>query len=244
MKKLILIFLIILLFPFLAIAGTFKVFPAKLFLDSEKKTEILKIINDTSEKANLQMSAVKWTQDAEGKDVYEPTQEIVFYPKMLTTKENGEAIIRVGYQSKEAITVEKTYRLFVRELPVSKTGETALKMTVNMGVPVFVSPGDKKKKTDKAQQVSIEKIEIADKKLLIKIKNSGNTHAVVQKISVIGSDDKNTDIFKKDISGWYILPGVLKTFAVDISSEECRNAKVADVSVEVEKTVLKAKTNL
>ncbi|RLC08282.1 MAG: hypothetical protein DRI57_24310 [Deltaproteobacteria bacterium] len=230
--------ILFMLLSFPALAGDFKIMPGKLFLDPQKKTAVFKIISNDKERLAFQLNAVRWTQDEDGRDQYEPTKEIAFFPKILTIEKGEERMIRVGCQSRELPDAEKTYRLFVRELPVSESGGANLKMTMNIGVPVFVTPAHK------TQKGVIEKAEISGGELRVRVRNSGNSHFIVQKISVIGSDAAGDEVFTKNINGWYVLPGVSKTFPVELSYKECRQSRVAEIAVQTEDSEMKAKLAL
>jgi len=248
MKKALFAILIFLSLPYHAAAGgSFKILPATVFLTPERKTETLKITNQTdAEKVSFQLNAMKWTQNEEGKDVYEPTDEIVFFPKIIIAKKDEEIMIRVGYQRQEETGIEKAYRLFIRELPVSKPGENTLKMTVNMGVPVFVSPA-KNTKSDKAKYAegkSVENIAVSNGNLMIKVKNSGNIHFSVQKIAVSGFDASNNQIFSQEVKGWYVLPGITKSFPCKIPDDVCVRIKTVHAAAHTDNAVLESKTEI
>ncbi|MGE5662945.1 MAG: molecular chaperone, partial [Deltaproteobacteria bacterium] len=57
--------------------------PIRLDLGRDAKTGVVTVMNDGEEKLQLQISAPEWTQDAEGKDVYAESADLVYYPKMM-----------------------------------------------------------------------------------------------------------------------------------------------------------------
>ena len=53
-------------------------------------------VNEGDEKIEVQMGASEWTQDAEGKDRYTETNDLVFFPKIMTIESKEERILRAG----------------------------------------------------------------------------------------------------------------------------------------------------
>jgi fimbrial chaperone protein len=211
---------IIILLPSFVTAGSFKAVPVKLYLDARSRTEVLKITNEGNEKVTVQLNAKEWTQDEQGQDVYEDTKDIVFFPMIADIEKGEERIIRVGYQGQKQMQEEKTYRLFVEELPVSKPGEMALKFALKLGIPIFIQP------LKETVAWSINGVDLSKGRLTVKVKNSGNTHFVVNTIKAVGLDGSGKEVFSRYINGWYTLAGVSKPFGMTVSYEECMNSRV------------------
>ncbi|NOT98289.1 MAG: molecular chaperone [Sideroxydans sp.] len=224
--------LFLLVCPQWAEAGSFRAAPIKIFFDAKTKTTVLKVTNDGGEKVTVQLEAFEWLQDEAGKEQYNPTKDIIFFPKIADIAAGEEKIIRVGYQGQKVGNIEKTYRLFLQELPVSSPGEVSVKMAIRMGLPVFVEP-EKKLKDRK-----IIKLELADGSLSVTVKNAGNSHFVVGKINVKGLDESQSEVFSKEKGGWYVLAGASKAFPVDLPKEDCLKASKVKVEAEAEKDVM------
>lgn len=224
--------------PLMALAGSFRAVPVRLYLDARTKTAVLRVTNDGDEKVTVQLEAVSWAQDSEGKDIYEPTKDIIFFPKIADIEKGEEKIIRVGYEGKKALSDEKTYRLFIQELPVSKPGEVAIKMAIRLGLPVFVAP-------EKAvKQGVIEKMDISEGSLLVRVRNKGNSHIIISRIKAKGIDDSGADAFAAESAGWYVLAGGARVFAVDVAKEDCLKAKEIKVEAEADKAVIAKSLNV
>ena len=80
----------ILLFPLEGMSVNFSVNPIRIFFDGENKTNILAITNESPENVTLQLKAVTWTHDEDGKGIYSPTEDIIFFPKIVTIKANEQ----------------------------------------------------------------------------------------------------------------------------------------------------------
>src|SRR3989304_460901 len=85
-----------LLLPGVARAGEWRVTPIRLVFDRGEKSGVVTVSNEGDEKIELQMSASEWTQDAEGKDRYAETNDLVFFPKIMTIESKQERILRGG----------------------------------------------------------------------------------------------------------------------------------------------------
>ena len=136
----------------------------------------------------------------------------------------------VGYKGKTKVVSEKTYRLYLKELPVIKPGEMALKFSLTMGVRIFIRPAKEIKKT------SLEKLAFSEGVFSVKVRNSGNTYINVGDITAFGLDSQGKEVFKTTGDGWYILAGAAKAFNVGIPLKDCQKAFKLDVTVEVETT--------
>jgi fimbrial chaperone protein len=209
-------------------AGSFSAVPAKVYLSSDQKSAVLKIKNDGEEKLTLQVNTVEWIQDEKGNDKFEDTDEIVYFPRIMTLEKGEEKLLRIGYKTGKSIDSEKTFRLFIRELPVSKPGERMLKVTLRLAIPVFVAP----KKIEK--KIELESLEISEMKLLVRVNNLGNSHVLVERIISTGYDDKGGVSFKRETPGWYILAGLKRTFSIELTEEECLNTRSVKVIVKAE----------
>jgi fimbrial chaperone protein len=216
-------------------AGSIKVIPTKLLIEGGKKTDVLKVTNEGDDKITVQVEAMKWSQGEGGKDIYEPTEDIVLFPKIFTLEKGKECLLRVGARNRKAETKEAAYRVFLQQIAVSKPGDSQLVFALRLSVPVFIRP------VKEVKEWGIEKVELSEGTLLINIKNSGNSHLVVSKMKATGIDASNQEAFKKEEAGWYVLPGVVRTFAMKIPRQECLNSSVIKITSEVGESSKEAK---
>jgi fimbrial chaperone protein len=219
--------------PTLSMAGSFTVSPVKLHLDSKASTTVIRITNNNDERVTVQLDAKEWVQNEIGSDAYKQTKNFVLFPKIVTLEKEEERLIRVGYQGDKNFRNEKTYRLFLEELPVTEPGETGLKLALRMAVPIFISP------LKEIRKPAIEKVRFSEGKLGVKIENSGNKHFIVEKIAVMGLDRLDKEVFKTDVNGWYVLAGAKRTFVIDIPEKGCIRADKVRVTAEVQNTTMK-----
>jgi fimbrial chaperone protein len=207
-------------------AGSFKAIPIRIFFEKKARTAVLKVVNESDERLTLQLSAVRWYQDDSGKDKNEPTDDIIFFPRMAHIEAAGSLNVRIGYDGPPPGPVERTYRIYLEELPVAKPGEVAVKIAVRMGVPIFIKP------VADVRQWKIERFELGEGGLSAWIRNGGSGHLVVTALKTTAFDDTGAVLFSRKAAGWYILPGILKRHVLELSREECLKARSLKLEVE------------
>src|SRR5712691_182471 len=100
-------------------ASAFKVTPVRVTFSGPSST-LLTLRNESDQALRFQITSFAWWQDASGAVQLAPTEEIVFFPALLTLKPGEERKVRVA-ATVAAKDVEKTYRIFFEELPPLET---------------------------------------------------------------------------------------------------------------------------
>lgn len=225
-------FLSIVLLPVLAWTGEWRVMPIRVELSRQAKSGVITVINDSKERLQLQMKAFEWTQDAEGKDSYAETGDLVFFPKMMIFEKAEEKILRAGIKV-PATKTEKTYRIFLEEIPGPRKAEGAnVAIAIRFGVPVFVAPLQGEPRGEIAQ------VAMAKGTVEAKIRNPGNVHFVIRSVTVKGKNAKGEEIFSRELSGWYLLSGASRTYATEVPADLCPELAAVDVEATTDKFLL------
>ena len=124
-------------------AGNFGVSPIRVELDRNGKTGAITVSNDDTDALRVQIRLFEWTQDAAGKDQYRESEDLLYFPNLMALEKNEQKLVRVGLRT-PAAAQEKTYRLFVEELPGPPSPGTAsgarVALRVRFGVPIFLKP--------------------------------------------------------------------------------------------------------
>ena len=228
--------LLLLLNPHDASAGEFRVTPIRLDFDNETRTAIVNVLTEGPEKLNLQIKALEWTQDSNGKDAYADTSDIIFFPKIMTVEGGEEKSIRAGVQMPPPLR-EKTYRLFVEEIPQpkKKSDGVNIAIAIRFGIPVFVKPAKDEVKAE------INKVELSAGVLGVLVTNTGNVHLQVTSVDLKGFDSSGREVFSQQIGGWYLLNGGQGSTPPHTSG--CWRSKI-DVEVVTDRLTLKARLKL
>ena len=190
-------------------AGEIGVSPLRVELSPTMKSTVVTVTGKTGPGQFLQVSAMRWTQDAQGKDQYEETSDLVFLPKSLDLAK-GKQLIRVGVE-KPITDVEKTYRLFIRETPPPlDPGQKGAKVAVvvDFGLPVFLMPA---KPTRAAR---FEDIKVEQGLLSLRVVNAGNVRLKFVSFTAGKSQFK-------EFRGWYLLAGNGRQYTASLPRDSC-----------------------
>lgn len=224
-----------------AYAG-FTVFPTRVYLDKLNKTESITITNlDKNNKVTVQIDPVSWKQDANGKDVYEPTKDLIVFPKITNIEKGSDKLLRIGYNAKlNGLSTERTYRIFIREIPDSGAEDkSSSKFLLRIGVPLFVAPDEKTVLRNKGV---IEELNLTDGSLSISIRNDGNSHIFATRIIVKGIDDSGAAKVIAEPAGWYVLAENRRVFTINVPKDSCLKAKEIKVEAYAEKVLIAGST--
>lgn len=222
--------LLLLLLPLAARAGEWRVSPIRLDLGRDAKSGVLTVFNESDDRLQVQMAAMEWTQDADGKDRYADSDDILFFPRIMIFDKKEEKILRAGIQI-PAAAKEKTYRLFIEEIPGPRTPQegTAVAIAIRFGVPIFVHPLKEEPRGE------VGPLTMSAGTLRVPVKNTGNVHLVIQSLLLKGKDGKGAEILSKELSGWYLLAGASRVYATDIPAEACGNLSGLEIEVKTDK---------
>ncbi len=210
--------LVLLLFPLVATAGDWRVIPVRLDFDRSAKSGVIRLINNADNPLNIQVAAKEWTQDKMGQDVYVETSDLIVFPKILTIPPKSERILRTGIKV-PAVQREKTYRIFIEEIPQpNKDPGAGVSVSIRFGLPVFVAP------LQAALQGELVDLSLSGGTFRGQIKNSGNLHLQFQSLTIRGTDSEEEEVFSIPVKGWYLLEGKTRTYEVSIPQDECRRS--------------------
>ena len=82
-----------------AYSSEWRVAPIRLDFDKGTKSGVITVSNDSAEKVHLQIKAAEWIQDAEGKDKYSDTSDLIYFPKIMILDKNEEKVLRTGIKT-------------------------------------------------------------------------------------------------------------------------------------------------
>lgn len=207
-----------------AIAGGINVNPVQIHLSERAASALLTVSNQGERVLRVQLSVSAWDQDPKGEMVLSPTRDIIFFPTFLTLEPGKTGKVRIGTSSTFG-AAEKSYRIFVEELPPLETeaqpGVVAVR--TRMGIPIFLDPAEAKLKGE-------VEAAIAGGRLTAEVRNGGNVHFVPTSIRVRGLGKEGDLAFERGFDGWYVLPGGKRIYEAALPADVCR--KIATLVVE------------
>lgn len=208
-------------------AADFTVNPIQIFLAGQTRSAILTVQNTSGEPLRFQLNAFTWAQDPAGQMQLAPTSEIIFFPRLLTLAPGEQRIVRVG-TSVAAGPVERTYRIFVEELPPSAQQAAPagqVRVLARMGIPIFVEA-----KAGRAE-LRLSAPALQPGRLVFELRNGGTKHAIPQVIRVRGQGAGGETLWEGVQEGWYVLAGDRRVYEMPFPREECVRTKTVAVEV-------------
>jgi fimbrial chaperone protein len=208
-----------------ATAATFTVDPTQIFLSGRTGSVLLTLRNESDETLQFQLSVFAWGQSPSGEMQLEATEDIVFFPTLLTLKPKETRRVRVAGATAQAMS-EKTYRIFVEELPpTANTASSGVRVLTKMGIPIFVRP------VKEVATATLNDLRQQDGALRFTLANAGTVHVVPQSIKVRGFAGSNT-AFDRELEGWYVLAGGRREFDMAFPKNAC--AQVTSIVVDIQ----------
>ncbi|MBN9410672.1 MAG: molecular chaperone [Burkholderiales bacterium] len=179
-------------------AASLHVAPLRLDLGPQRPVASLVIGNPEQAEMAIQAEVVAWSQE-DGRDVYTPTRDVLINPSIFRIPAGGQQIVRVGLQV-GADTQERSYRVFVRQLPQERQpGQgLGLQTLLRIGLPVFVPAAAP------VEAIEWRLLPAAGGGYELMLDNRGTGH--VQITSLVVSRESGGELQRKNLSH-YVLAG-------------------------------------
>lgn len=228
---LLLLLLVTLLVPRPAAAtGVWRVIPIVLDFDQKTRSGVITLYNEGESKVSLQIKSTAWSQDSAGKDQYQEDAELIFFPRLLTIEPGKSQVLRVGIQI-PATAVEKTYRLFIEEIPEARKADqgATIAIALRFGVPIYAAPL-KSEPRGEFVATALDKGSVT-----AVIKNTGNVHFRIQTVQLVGKDASGGEVLRQKLDGWYLLSGVSRPYVFTLPAEACRKAATLELLADTDR---------
>lgn len=224
-----------LLAPPAADASSFTVNPTRVYLSASTTSALMTLKNESPDPLRMQIKAQRWAQAPDGEMQLSATDDLIVFPSLLTLKPGEERKIRVA-PSTTFGAVEKTYRLYVEELPLAtseKPDGASVKILTRLGIPVFLQPA-------RPQAAALVRdVALSGGKVTFQLANTGNSHYLPTAIAVRGFTAAGIAVQDWPVSGWYVLAGTTRAFSVPLERPACERVRSLLVEVRIGETVLK-----
>jgi len=209
-------------------AAEFSVTPIRVDMARGARSAAVTVTNDDARPLRMQLRLVEWTQDADGKDVYQDSDELVYFPRLMSVQAGEKRLVRVGLKTPMGAT-ERTYRLLLDELPdpAASAAASGLSFTIRFALPIFLPAAEP------VSRGAIEAVALRDGKLSITVRNTGNQHFRIASITA-----RSGEAFAAEAGGWYLLPGVARVHTLEVPVEACRGLRRLDIAVKTDKLSL------
>ena len=145
-------------------------FPLRATLEGSKNSEVLTVTNVDSKPLLLQPTVFAWSQ-IDGKEVLEPTRDILVAPPLVEIAPGESQVIRLISKKEADPQNELTYRVILQEIPKpNQSGQSAVSMALRVSLPIFVLP------KARAQAKIDAQLQPGNGHLIVGLKNTGNAH--------------------------------------------------------------------
>lgn len=207
-------------------AGSLSFEPTRVLVDPRRATTAVKVRNEGSTPVAVQVTALRWEQAAGGEDLYAPTDELVYFPRIFRLEPGARQDVRIGYRGPAQLAQERPFRLLVDELPIGPPGDEAVRMTLHVALPLFVQP--------RAGKLAAElgEVRLDGAALRLTVRNVGDVHVVVPHATMIGRDARGGEVFRQQTTGWYVLPAGAAPLSLALPAT-CRGAVELEIAVEL-----------
>ncbi|MEJ7928786.1 fimbria/pilus periplasmic chaperone [Ramlibacter sp. AN1015] len=227
--------------PFASLAGAFAVSPVRLEFGTTARSGAITVRNDDQVPLSFQVQAMHWSQDAAGKEHYsDASGELIYFPRLLTVAPGKEAVIRVGVRQ-PVVTTEKTFRLFIEELPgavaaAAPGSAPQVRFLMRFGAPVHVLP------PRPLDRLELQEATVADGAARWRLHNAGNQHARVESLALRGLDAQGSEVFVHRPEDRYLLSGQVRAFAVPLPQHDCMRLARLEIALVTERSELRELT--
>ena len=200
-----------------ALAAHFGVGPMMVELNAANKTGFVKVNNVDNKPLQVQVRLFSWSQNNLAEKVYQESDDLIFFPRLFEIGPGEERLVRIGVKLPQS-EQEKSYVLFIEEMPASQDNEvntnkpkqTQIAVTGRFGVLVFFSPLLPKANAE------ITKLELNKGRVSLTVNNPGNVHLTIPQIKF-----DQTGKFSKTIVGSTLLSGAARSYYIDIPADTC-----------------------
>jgi fimbrial chaperone protein len=219
-----------------AAASQFTVNPTRVELSGRTSSSVVTVRNDGQQPIRIQVKSHAWTQTLEGAVKLDPTEDVIVFPTLLTLAPGEERRLRVAVTGAPS-DIERTYRIFLEELPPpqSEAGPNGVHVLTRVGIPIFLAA------TRPSSQGGVSDVGLAQGVLHFQVDNIGNTHFVPETLRVRGMSSSGATVTDKTSDGWYILGHSSRRYTMRFADQDCARISAVLIDVKVGDNTLKGR---
>jgi fimbrial chaperone protein len=213
-----------------ALAAGVRVSPILVELTSSQTNAIVSLRNDGDAPIRYQVSAVNWSQDDAGQMKLTPTRDLIVFPQLVTLKPGEERNLRVGVTGDKFGTLEKSYRVFVEEMPAAeKAGDKpAVQVLTRLSIPVFLEPAH----VVGAARIDAPRIEAG--KLMFRLRNMGNIRVRPSEVVAEAKGAGGKTGARQRWDGWYVLAAGDRVYQWTPPKDGCAEVRTIQIEARFE----------
>jgi fimbrial chaperone protein len=156
--------------------------PLRINFSGNQQSEVITLRNTSATTFTVQPKIMKWSQ-VDGKDVFEPTREVLVAPPFAEILGGESQVIRFALRRAPSATEELSYRVFLQQVaaPQRATG-AAVTFAWNLSLPIFVAPSTELP----APELTVVAKAVGSN-IELSISNSGASHVQVKNLKLESS---------------------------------------------------------
>ncbi|MFL5277468.1 MAG: molecular chaperone [Myxococcales bacterium] len=212
-------------------AAGLQVSPVVIELSTAQKNAIISLRNDGATETRYQANVVTWSQDENGQMKFAPTRDLVLFPQLLGLKPGEQRNLRVGVTPDKFAALEKTYRVFIEELPpAERAGERpAVQVLTRVAIPVFLEP------TKAVSSARIEGDGAEAGKIVFRLRNLGNVRLRPTELVAEAHDASGKAGARERWDGWYVLAANDRVYEWKLPPEGCGQIRSVQIEARFER---------
>jgi fimbrial chaperone protein len=216
-------------------AADVQVNPVLVELSTAAPSAIVALRNVGKEVARFEVQVRAWSQSETGEMQLASTEEVVAYPLVVEIAPGEQRNLRVGGATSPG-PIEKSYRLFIKELPAPPRpgGGSEVRVVSRIGLPVFVAP------RRVLERAALEDLAVRDGRVTFTIRNAGTVRVRPTSVKVTASLDRTPAPIERELSAWYVLAGGARRYELELPRETCGRVREVRAEVAMERGPLRA----
>ncbi len=216
--------------PAVAQAASLQISSTRILLTAERPIASVQVRNDGDEPMGVQAQLVAWSQDGTG-DVYAPTRDVLANPTVFRVPPGGSQVLRFGLQAQAPAGVDRSYRLFLQELPREDAVPGEVQTLLRFSIPVFV-PLD-----GSAPDLDWTLLATPGAAGAITLSNQGTRHIQLTQLRL--RDEQGNVVFDQNLSA-YVLPQQVQRLPVALPALQAGQTLRVEVASDFDKGVAPA----
>jgi fimbrial chaperone protein len=192
-------------------ADGLNVSPVRVLLAANQRAASITLTNAQSRAEIMRVESFAWDQ-VDGKDELTPTDELLVVPPIFNVAPNSVKVVRLGLRVPSSATRERSYRIYLTEVPPENSGQNSIAIAYRFSVPVFLPPT---LHSAPKPQWSAKRLD-ADH-IVLHVQNDGDAHVRVSTVKVY-SDASRTKLLRDQAVAGYVLAGRTGDFKLDVKN--------------------------
>lgn len=208
--------------PLAAGAGDLEIAPILVELSPDSRTALVTVRNTGTRSMRYQARVFAWAQEGDGRMALGPATDLFLFPPLLELQPGESRNLRLGTDAASG-PVERSWRLFVEELPGADSGAATnqVRVLTRVGVPVFLAP---RARVSKAE---ISFLPAEGARVRFTLRNAGTIRLRPRSVTVTFRTAAGEPVLERSLEAWYVLAGGERVYAVEVPPGVC--ARTADL---------------